>query len=99
MQNQESLDCLQQHPKICTFATIVTKREYLPGALVVAAGLRKAGSKYPFTILATPGLDTTCRDVCARYGIGIRDIDPLLPPDGTKETSDVRFADTWTKLR
>ncbi|KAI0318474.1 nucleotide-diphospho-sugar transferase [Amylostereum chailletii] len=82
------------------FVTLITKDEYLPGALVVHAGMVKVKSKYPFVALVTPTLSEDARGVLERRGVLVHEVSSLIPPDGTKPSDhDARFADTWTKLR
>ena len=83
------------------YATLLTTPAYLPGVLVLHACLVAVGSKYPLVAMVTPSLSSEARDVVARRGIIIRDIDHLYPTEGTHKLAehDARFADTWTKLR
>jgi hypothetical protein len=83
------------------FATLCTKDEYLPGALVVHKGLQDMNSQYPFIVLATETLTEAARDVLKNRGIYVEMISPIYPTDGSYVLSqhDARFAETWTKLR
>ncbi|KAI0034294.1 nucleotide-diphospho-sugar transferase [Vararia minispora EC-137] len=83
------------------FATLCTKDEYLPGTLVVARCLKEVKSKYTLVVLATDTLSQNARDVLNSYGVRVRNIDPLMPTEGahTLALHDIRFAQTWTKLR
>lgn len=83
------------------YVTLLTKAEYLPGALVVESSLRAVGSKYPLVIMVTPSLSKEARDVLTRRGVKMREIERVDPADGlvTISAHDARFADTWTKLR
>jgi len=83
------------------FVTLLTKDEYLPGALVVDLCLREVSSVYPFVVLATDTLSRDARDVLQRRGVRVRDVSPLAPLSNTHTLAahDARFADTWTKLR
>jgi len=80
---------------------LLTKTSYLAGTLVLHDGLRDTLSKYPLVVMVTPGLPRGCRDVLQKRGIPIREIQFLQPGDGmhTLAAADVRFHDTWTKLR
>ncbi|KAI0639251.1 glycosyltransferase family 8 protein [Trametes polyzona] len=83
------------------YLTLLTTKDYLPGVLVLHKSLVDAGSKYPLVVMATPALPQEVRDVVMRRGISIRDVDPLYPKDGKHQLAahDVRFAETWTKVR
>lgn len=83
------------------YATLLTKTEYLPGALVLEDSLRAVGSIYPLVIMITPTVPKEVRDVLDRRGIQMVEIHPLQPEEGVHAVAehDARFADTWTKLR
>lgn len=83
------------------YVTLLTKAEYLPGALVVEASLRAVGSKYPLVIMVTSSLSEKAREVLSRRGVKMREIERVDPAEGlvTISAHDARFADTWTKLR
>ncbi|KAI0361791.1 glycosyltransferase family 8 protein [Trametes cingulata] len=83
------------------YLALLTTKDYLPGLLVLHKSLVDAGSKYPLVVMATPALPQEVRDVVIRRGIDIRDVDPLYPRDGLHQLAahDIRFAETWTKLR
>ncbi|KAF7969214.1 hypothetical protein HWV62_27915 [Athelia sp. TMB] len=92
------------------FVTLLTQTSYLPGALVLARSLRTTqpegpqgyvGSKYPLVVMVTPQLPQDARDVLSKEKIATREVDILMPAEGTHVLSshDARFADTWTKLR
>jgi hypothetical protein len=87
--------------KKAAYVTLLTKTSYLPGVLVLEYTLRSVGSEYPLVVMATPSLLQEDRDILARRGIAVIDIQSLKPPEGLHELSahDARFADTWTKLR
>lgn len=87
--------------KKAAYVTLLTKTSYLPGVLVLEYTLRSVGSEYPLVVMATPSLLQEDRDILARRGIAVIDIQSLKPPEGLHElsTHDARFADTWTKLR
>lgn len=84
-----------------TYVTLLTKLSYLPGALVLEHGLRKVGSKYPLLIMVTAELPGAAKELLQRRKIGLIEIESLLPKEGTASYSkeDIRFKDTWTKLR
>jgi hypothetical protein len=83
------------------YVTLLTKASYLPGTLVLDYGLRTVGSQYPLVVMVTPSLPDAAKSVLHKRGILIREVDGLHPHDGQHVLAahDVRFADTWTKLR
>ncbi|KAI0051734.1 glycosyltransferase family 8 protein [Auriscalpium vulgare] len=82
------------------FVTLLTKDDYLPGALVVHASLKAVKSNYPLIILTTPSLPQQTLDVLRRRGIDTIPIKDLRPSNPfTLPEENKRFADTWTKLR
>lgn len=83
------------------WATLLTKASYLPGLFVLHETLLQHKSKYPLVVMVTPQLEMEAREVVARRGLTIRNIDRLQPEDGVHSISelDARFGDTWTKLR
>ncbi|GAA6042530.1 hypothetical protein JCM8097_004651 [Rhodosporidiobolus ruineniae] len=89
-------------PTTKAWATLLTRTNYLQGALVLHHSLVQHRSKYPLVVFATPELPQVARDILAQRGIAVRDIEYLSPPaDKQKKLDehDRRFADTWTKLR
>jgi hypothetical protein len=83
------------------YTTLLTNANYLPGALVLDYCLRSVHSKYPLVIMTSPDLPQDAREVLRKRKIATQDVNLLLPTDGTHKLSDadVRFKDTWTKLR
>jgi hypothetical protein len=83
------------------YVTLLTKTEYLPGALVLDYGLRSVGSRYPLVVMVTSSLEQNARDVLEKRGIPMVEVQTLQPEEGahTLAAHDARFADTWTKLR
>ena len=82
------------------YATLLTKDSYFPGVLVLERSLKSVQSQYPLVILVTPALPQHTRDALSRRKIQFREIESLKPENGpTLAGHDVRFADTWTKLR
>ena len=83
------------------YVTLLTAPGYLPGVLVLHDCLVSVGSQYPLVLMATPSLSSEAREVVAKRGIVIRDIDHLYPEDGKHVLADhdARFRDTWTKLK
>jgi len=83
------------------YVTLLTQTSYLAGVLVLDQSLRSVGSKYPLVVMVTPSLPDDVRAVLRNRRIRTRDVDSLQPPDRnhTLAEHDIRFADTWTKLR
>ncbi|KAH9944519.1 nucleotide-diphospho-sugar transferase [Epithele typhae] len=83
------------------YATLLTADSYLPGVLTVHASMVVAGCRYPLVVMATPSLSVEARAALKGRGIIVRDVETLRPDDGkhTLDAADVRFGDTWTKLR
>ncbi|GAA5971803.1 hypothetical protein JCM11641_001519 [Rhodosporidiobolus odoratus] len=87
---------------IKAWATLLTRTNYLQGALVLHQSLVRSDSKYPLVVFATPELPRIARDILAQRGIAVRDIEYLAPPEDKQkklDEHDKRFHDTWTKLR
>ncbi|KAF5390200.1 hypothetical protein D9757_002823 [Collybiopsis confluens] len=83
------------------YVTLLTKKTYLPGALVLWHGLKSVGSKYPLVIMVTAALEDEAKDILQKCGIETYAIDGLMPDDSKHSVAehDGRFKDTWTKLR
>lgn len=83
------------------YVTLLTQTSYLAGVLVLDQSLRSVGSKYPLVVMVTPSLPDDVRAVLRKRRIRTRDVDSLQPPDRNHSLAehDIRFADTWTKLR
>lgn len=83
------------------YVTLLTKTSYLPGTLVLDYSLRSVESQYPLVVMVTPSLPDAAKAVLHERGISMREVDSLHPPKGKHvlATHDVRFTDTWTKLR
>ncbi len=84
------------------YATLLTKRSYLAGALVLHQSLVEQQSAYPLVVFATQELPQDARDILQRRGIRVREIEYLQPPADKQadfDEHDLRFQDTWTKLR
>lgn len=84
------------------FATLLTKKSYLAGALVLHQSLVENKSAYPLVVFATKELPQDARDILGRRGIHVREIEYLQPPPDKQanlDEHDLRFQDTWTKLR
>ena len=88
-------------PRNATFATLLTRVAYLPGTLVLEWTLRMVGSQYPLVVMVNPSLPKDARDVLATRKIKVVEVDDLLPEEGAHSLGghDIRFKDTWTKLR
>ena len=81
------------------WVTLLTKDAYLPGALVLDYGLRKAASKYPLVVMISVDLPAKARDVLALRNIHTIEIGKLAARNPSKSIREERFAETWTKLR
>lgn len=83
------------------YATLLTKASYLPGVLVLEYTLRSVGSPYPLVVMVTPALEQDARDLLVKRGIQVEDVQSLKPTGGAHQLAshDIRFEDTWTKLR
>ena len=83
------------------FVTLLTKSSYLPAALVLNDSLKRVESKYPLVIMSTPSLPSEAKEALTREKLQIVAVDSLQPKPNTHVLSalDVRFEDTWTKLR
>ena len=83
------------------YVTLLTKTEYLAGALVLHQSLRDVHTKYPLVAMVTPPVQRAVRTILEKRGIILVDVDSLLPSEGSHALSahDIRFEDTWTKLR
>ncbi|KAJ3510542.1 hypothetical protein NLJ89_g4619 [Agrocybe chaxingu] len=83
------------------YVTLLTTPSYLAGVLVLDHCLRAVNSKYPLVVMITPSLPEEVRAILRKRSILMREVKSLQPPNGmhTLAAHDVRFADTWTKLR
>lgn len=86
------------------FATLITRRSYLAGVVILAHTLRKQGSQYPLIVCYTPNLSNDAVRAleleAETSSIVLRQCAYLLPPEGTEiNLIAQRFEDTWTKLR
>jgi alpha-N-acetylglucosamine transferase len=83
------------------YVTLLTKTEYLAGALVLYQSLLDVGTKYPLVVMVTPPVQKSVRTVLEKRRITLVDVESLLPKAGSHllANHDIRFQDTWTKLR
>jgi len=83
------------------YVTLLTKASYLPGTLVLDYSLRSVNSQYPLVVMVTPSLPDAAKAVLHERGILMREVDSLHPRKGNHVLAahDIRFTDTWTKLR
>lgn len=88
-------------PQNAAYVTLLTKTDYLPGTLVLYKSLVDVRSKYPLVVMVTPPVPHAARTVLERRGITLVEVDSLLPKAGSHSIAahDIRFHDTWTKLR
>lgn len=80
------------------YVTLLTKTSYLPGVLVLDHCLRSVGSQYPLVVMTTPTMPKSAKTTLQRRGISVREVGWLHPRRGG-QCVDVRFEETWTKLR
>ena len=83
------------------YVTLLTKTEYLAGTLVLFQSLCDVNAKHPLVVMVTPPVRKAVRTVLESRGIQLVEVESLLPKAGTHALAghDVRFEDTWTKLR
>ena len=95
------LDDSTPRPIKGVYATLISKDDYLAGALVLAYCHQMTNSIYPFIILTTPSLSQDARAIINKLGISLIDIETLGPAQEQYDPSvtDTRFSETWTKLR
>lgn len=75
--------------------------DYVKGVVCLAKGLRKVKAAYPLLVAVLPDVPEEHRNLLLNQGCLIREIDPVLPPVGEKESSFAReyFAVNYCKLR
>ncbi|KAJ7597161.1 nucleotide-diphospho-sugar transferase [Mycena floridula] len=83
------------------YVTLLTKESYAPGVMVLHHSLQKVGSAYPLVVMVTPALSSDARELLKKRGITMHEVETLKPQEGrhTLNAGDIRFEDTWTKLR
>ncbi len=83
------------------YVTLLTKNTYLPGVLVVHQSLLDVNAQYPLVVMITDGLPPDGKEVLRKRGIETIHVENLSPEEGkhTLSAADMRFTDTWTKLR
>ncbi|KAI0841914.1 nucleotide-diphospho-sugar transferase [Hypoxylon sp. FL0890] len=86
------------------YATLITRRSYLAGVIILADTLRKHNAVFPLIVLYTPNLHPAAVRALelesSRSNLILHQCDRLLPPDDVRPTLIAeRFEDTWTKLR
>ncbi|KAJ8508790.1 hypothetical protein ONZ45_g8974 [Pleurotus djamor] len=84
------------------WASLLTPRDavYIAGILVLKQCLDDVKSQYPLVVMVTPDVPSETRSLLSRRGLVLTQIDYLQPSgDATANKVDIRFADTWTKLR
>ena len=84
------------------WVTLLTRTNYIAGAVLLAHSLHKHKSKYPLIIVYTPSLPTECLPaLCHEASLSnavLRPTEPLIPKE-QRNLIAARFEDTWTKLR
>ncbi|KAI8958456.1 glycosyltransferase family 8 protein [Daldinia sp. FL1419] len=86
------------------YVTLITRKSYLAGVLILSDTLKRHGASYPLVVLYTPNL---CLDAIAvlnveslRGNLILRQCLHLFPPGNIGiDLIAERFEDTWTKLR
>ncbi|KAF9019451.1 nucleotide-diphospho-sugar transferase [Hymenopellis radicata] len=83
------------------WVSLLSKRDYLAGLLVVDYGLRAARTKYPFVVMVTETLPEDARTILKKRGLKMVDIGSIRPGSGREsfDMTDARFSDTWSKIR
>lgn len=83
------------------WVALCTKTSYLQGLLVLNHSLRAVNSAYPLVAMITAPFPKEARAVCEHAGIRMKEVESLLPKEGTHQLNehDLRFIDTWTKFR
>lgn len=85
------------------WTTLLTKRSYLPGLLVLDDSLKSTKSEYRLVVMVTDAVEPEVLRTLELAGIPTRRVDQILPKpkhgDGAISNKDSeRFRDTWTKL-
>ncbi|KAG4424853.1 hypothetical protein IFR04_002013 [Cadophora malorum] len=84
------------------WVTLLTRTNYIAGAVLLAHSLQKHKSKYPLIILYTPSLPKEClpalRHEVSLSNAILRPTEALIPKE-QRNLIAARFEDTWTKLR
>ncbi|KFA56396.1 hypothetical protein S40293_04999 [Stachybotrys chartarum IBT 40293] len=93
-----------QSNKRYAYTTLITRKSYLAGVIILAHTLKQHGSRYPLIVLYTPNLEKDAVAAleleAAKSNIIPWQCEFLLPPEGVKTLLIAeRFKDTWTKLR
>ncbi|PFH54590.1 glycosyltransferase family 8 protein [Amanita thiersii Skay4041] len=70
------------NPSKAAYVTLLTRKSYLPGALVLNHGLRAAQSMYPLVVMFTSSLSEDARDILLKQNIRLREVEPLNPKGG-----------------
>ncbi|KAI9049703.1 hypothetical protein LZ554_005857 [Drepanopeziza brunnea f. sp. 'monogermtubi'] len=92
---------MRSDPRVA-WVTLLTRKSYIPGTVLLAHSLQKQKSQYPLIILYTPSLPSECLPALHREALltnaTLRLIQPLVPKE-QRNLIAARFGDTWTKLR
>ncbi|KAF8323111.1 nucleotide-diphospho-sugar transferase [Clavulina sp. PMI_390] len=82
------------------FVHLFTNDSYLPGLLVLHQSHLDVKSRYPFVVMVTDAVSQQARDLMTQLQMVLRSVEPLHPLETCHlDQTDVRFNDTWTKLR
>ena len=103
-QIRDSASKMATSKKNYAYSTLITKKSYLAGVIILAHTLKKHGSKYPLLVFYTPGLQVSAvkalEQEAPKLNLILRPTEILLPRSDVKITLIAeRFGDTWTKLR
>jgi alpha-N-acetylglucosamine transferase len=87
-----------------TYATLLTRESYLPGALALARSLAAFGARHPLLVLLTPSaLPPAAAALAAEPGVAPRAVAPYRPPPAARADHSAykvaAYLDCWTKLR
>jgi hypothetical protein len=89
--------------RMAAYATLLTREEYLPGVLVLNHSMKAVRTKYPLIVMITPIVaeDDRVLNALNKAGLRTHEVDTLIPGNKLHSSEDyeVRFKDTWTKLR
>ncbi|KAI0123653.1 glycosyl transferase [Xylariales sp. AK1849] len=80
------------------WATLITKLDYLPGALTLDYSLKCSNTLYPLVALYTDDFPEAGRRALHVRGISTQRVEYIQPAMHGDFASDLRFHETWTKL-
>lgn len=88
-------------PNYAYFTFLAGDTDYVKGVVCLAKGLRKVQAAYPLVVAVLPDVPEEHRDLLLKQGCLLREIDPVIPPVGTKESPFARayFVINYCKLQ